>query len=127
MKSVLHILTLMIFIFGTLQFASVVSFCRMSSQAQTQISCLCSGDFDGDYESISQDRAICCSVKKFEKISVQDFSNFKDEISKLISFKASLKSEAISLADFFTPTIFKSYPISPPKIDIPILNSSLLI
>lgn len=127
MKNALHILTLINFIFGTFQFTSVVSFCRMSSQVQTQISCLCSVNFDGSYESISQDRAICCYVKKFEKISVQDFSNLKDEISKLISFKAGLKNETISLTNFFTPTIFKSYFISPPKIDIPVLNSSLLI
>jgi len=127
MRTFINILTLIVFIIGTIQFANVASFCRMSAQAETVMTCSCSDGSTEDGAYFSTEEMMCCSTKKFEKDRVQDFASFKDEISKLASFQvANSKSDVIHPQYYFIPK-FSTFNLSPPKSDIPILKSSLLI
>ncbi len=127
MRSFINTLTLIIFTLGTIQFASVVSSCKMMGRSISSIQCACLGEVSEGGAYLSSEKMVCCSAKKFEKDRVQDFTNFKDEASKLISFQVNLKTAVIypqiTLIPRFSPLEF-----SPPlKFEIPILNSSLLI
>jgi hypothetical protein len=126
MKALINTFTLVVFLLGTLQFSNVVSFCKMSQKMDVDISCVCSTGDEHNEVSISG-VSKCCTVKKFEKENVQDFASFKDNVSKLISNQITLKSEIINLPFNFSPKIITAIFISPPRSDIPILNSSLLI
>lgn len=126
MKTLINILTLFVFTLGTIQFSNVVSFCKMMEQSEPMVFCACSKDFSGSEVSLSSEEIICCSVKKFDKDKVQDFTSFKDEISKLISYHPDLKNLAIS-PEFSSLSKYPTFNILPLKFKLPILNSSLLI
>ncbi len=126
MKALINTFTLLVFLIGTIQFSSVASFCKMSQKVSVDISCACSTEDAHGEVSISGNLK-CCTVKKFEKGNVQDFASFKDEISKLISHPINLKGEILAPQIYITSRNIMPKFISPPKLDIPILNSSLLI
>ncbi len=126
-KNLLHILILVVFLMGTVQFSNVISMCQMKMPGDDAFdSCVCEVKED-DFASISQERMPCCSEKKLEKEKVQDFVSFKNDALKLISIQVNLKTEETVPPNLVALPTFNFHPISPPKLDLPILNSSLLI
>ncbi len=127
MKTFINILTLFVFTIGTFQFSSIVSFCRMMEQDEPMVVCACCEDLGKGEVTLSSDKkTLCCSIEKFDKDKVQDFTTLKDEILKIISFQPSLKNLAI-FPKFFSPSEHPTFSILRIKLKIPILNSSLLI
>lgn len=126
LRNFLHILISIVFLMGTVPFSSVISMCQMKMEDKAFNSCLCEVKED-DSALISQEGMLCCSEKKFEKGNVQDFVNFKNDALKLISIQVDLKVEIIPFSSLVSLPALYSHPISPPKLDLPILNSSLLI
>lgn len=128
MKVFINILTLFTFTLGTIQFSNVVSFCKMTGQNKPKIVCGCSDDLNkGEGEvNLSPVKMVCCSIEKFDKDKVQDFTTFKDEISKLISTQPIFKNLPIP-AEFPSPLKHPTFNILSLKFKLPILNSSLLI
>lgn len=125
-RNLLHILVLIVFLMGTVQFSNVISMCQMRMGNKSFDSCLCEVKED-DSALILQEEMLCCSAKKFEKGNVQDFVSFKNDALKLISVQVNLKSEIIPISSLIVLPVLYFHPISPPKLDLPILNSSLLI
>lgn len=126
LKSLIHIVTLLTFVFGTFQFTSIGQYCRAMGKMQASISCACSVTFESDV-SISQEEMKCCSIKKFEKDKVQDFVSSMVEISKFVSLIYDVEPILIPSQNSPTVEIFNSSSSPPPKSNLYILNSTLLI
>ncbi len=128
MKTFINILTLFVFAIGTFQFSNIVSFCRMMGQDEPMVVCGCSENLNEDKGEVnlSPEKMVCCSVEKFDKDKVQDFTTLKDEISKLVSSQTSLKNFSI-FPEFSSQSKHPTINILPLKFKLPILNSSLLI
>lgn len=125
-KSLMHILTLITFVLGTFQFASMGQYCKMMGEIQTSISCACSENFESGV-SISQGEMKCCSIKKFEKDKVQDFADLKVEILKFVSFIGDVNFELTFTQKSPELKVLISYNFPPPESNLYIKNSTLLI
>ncbi len=128
MRTFIDIFTLFVFTLGTIQFSNVVSFCKMMGEDKPTVACSCSEDLNasGGEVNLSPEKMVCCSVEKFDKDKVQDFTTFKDEISKLISTQPSFTNLTIS-TEIFSPAKHPTFNIFSLKFKLTILNSSLLI
>jgi hypothetical protein len=129
MRAFIDIFVLFVFTLGTIQSSRVISFCKMMDEDDVPVVvCACSEDLNTreNEVNLSIERMACCSIERFDKDKVQDFTTFKDEISKSISTQSSFKNSTIP-TEFPLPVRHPTFNIFYLKFKLPILNSSLLI
>ncbi len=131
MKRFINIVTLIVFLLGTIPYSVIFRYCKMfdsealSTIEQDSVYCNCGASSDEEIYFSSMEN-FCCLTKTIEKDKVDEFSNTKDESVKVIStgfisfdfLPKFVPSANYSLFYNFKPRL---------GLKLPLINCSLLI
>jgi hypothetical protein len=131
LKRFINIVTLIVFLLGTIPYSVIFRYCKMfdsealSTMEQDSVYCNCGTSSDEEIYFSSMEN-FCCLTKTIEKDKVDEFSNTKDESVKVIStgfipfdfLPKIVPSANYSLFYNFKPRL---------GLKLPLINCSLLI